>query len=164
MSAAVDTVDNNGDYTGAITALERDGAVYIENFLGAAVLAQFNREVDELMAREQSARQGFPNEAIAGFFGDRVDHMSCPKRLRLIAAFSHGIGRDYHRRARYSRPLQGDHANPSQPHYHAGSAWLHCGGIENRANTGLQGAINFGKCHFLGRATDGLHLGDQHVG
>ncbi len=59
-----------------LDALDEVGAVIVEDFLSPEVLETFNREVDQLIAAERGIVRDFPNEAIAGFFGDRVTHVS----------------------------------------------------------------------------------------
>ena len=76
MSTAIQVVANTADYAEVIGALERDGAVVIENFLDDAALARFNTEVDSLLADRGDQQQGFPNDDIAAFFGDAVTHLS----------------------------------------------------------------------------------------
>lgn len=57
-------------------ALEEYGAVIVEDFLSAEVLAQLNGEMDSLIAAESDNEQSFVNPLIAEFFGDKVTHLS----------------------------------------------------------------------------------------
>lgn len=76
MTQAIPNFDTPADTAAITAALAEHGAVIVHNFLTAEVLAAFNAEVDELIEREGGVQRGFPNEAIAEFFGDKVNHLS----------------------------------------------------------------------------------------
>lgn len=57
-------------------ALQRFGAVILEEFITPGVLDAFNVEVDGLLTAAHGEEQGFVSEAVAQFFGDRVTHLS----------------------------------------------------------------------------------------
>lgn len=59
-----------------LAVLDESGAVIVEGFLSQQVLEAFNGEVDALIAAEHGVERDFPNEVIAGFFGDKVTHVS----------------------------------------------------------------------------------------
>lgn len=59
-----------------LAALDEYGAVIVEDFLSAAVVRALNAELDELVAAEAGRRQGFVNEQIAAFFGNKVSHLA----------------------------------------------------------------------------------------
>ncbi|MCF2527689.1 phytanoyl-CoA dioxygenase family protein [Yinghuangia soli] len=57
--------------------LKRDGAVILEDFLDPALLADFNRELDPLLAAARPGNDGqFVNPLVAAFYGDRVRHVT----------------------------------------------------------------------------------------
>jgi ectoine hydroxylase-related dioxygenase (phytanoyl-CoA dioxygenase family) len=56
--------------------LDEHGAVIVEDFLPGDVVRALNGELDELVAAETGKQQGFVNELIAAFFGDKVSHLS----------------------------------------------------------------------------------------
>ncbi len=68
---------SSGDAAAVIAGLEADGAVIVEDFLGADLLTRFNAEIDPMV---EAARPGGPeryvNELIAAFFGDKVRHVT----------------------------------------------------------------------------------------
>lgn len=68
--------------------LSRDGAVIVEDFLEADLLARFNRELDPLMADVRPDRR-FVNPAIDFFFGKRTRHLSAVAAHSRI--FAHEI-------------------------------------------------------------------------
>ena len=76
MTQAIPNFDTPADTAAISAALAEHGAVIVHNFLSDEVLAAFNDEVDDLIAREGGAERGFPNEQIAEFFGDKVTHLS----------------------------------------------------------------------------------------
>jgi len=57
-------------------ALLDDGAVIVEELLGAEVLDRFNAELDPLLAATAPEHQRYINDAIAWFFGDRTRHVT----------------------------------------------------------------------------------------
>lgn len=58
-----------------LACLNRDGAVIIEEFLTADIVALLNAEIDTIVALEAGIERQFVNESIASFFGDRVTHI-----------------------------------------------------------------------------------------
>lgn len=76
MTRAIPNFDTPDDAAAISAALAEHGAVIVHNFLRAPVLAAFNAEVDELVEREAGERRGFPNQQIAEFFGDKVNHLA----------------------------------------------------------------------------------------
>ncbi len=76
MGAAIPVLDSGAGEEAVSAALERSGAVILENFLTADVLAAFNAEIDGLMAAETGRDRAFVNPAVADFFGDQVDHLA----------------------------------------------------------------------------------------
>lgn len=59
-----------------VAALDEFGAVILEDFIGADIIEQFNRELDAIQAAEADREQGYANPLIADFFGDKVIHVS----------------------------------------------------------------------------------------
>lgn len=60
-----------------VAALQRDGAVIVEDFLAAEALARFNAELDPLLAAARPGNDGqFANPGIAAFYGDHVRHVT----------------------------------------------------------------------------------------
>ncbi|MBW2390261.1 MAG: phytanoyl-CoA dioxygenase family protein [Deltaproteobacteria bacterium] len=76
MSNAIPTVPAKATDDAILAALDEFGGVIVEDFLSPEVLDLFNRELNELVDAERNKQQQFPNEAIAGFFGDKVTHVS----------------------------------------------------------------------------------------
>lgn len=65
----------DGDPATIVESLDRDGAVIIDDFLDSATVAALNTELDPVIAAAPTERQ-FINPLIAGFFGDRVRHVT----------------------------------------------------------------------------------------
>lgn len=60
-----------------VAALERDGAVIVEDFLAPEVLARFNAELDPLLEAARPGNDGqFVNPLIAAFYGEHVRHVT----------------------------------------------------------------------------------------
>lgn len=60
-----------------VDALNEQGAVIVEDFIDADLLARFNAELDALMeGASPPAAQDFINPSVAWFFGDRTRHMT----------------------------------------------------------------------------------------
>jgi len=59
-----------------LAALDEHGVVIVEDFLAPGVVRALNGELDALIAAAAGTQQGFVNEVIAAFFGDRVSHLS----------------------------------------------------------------------------------------
>jgi len=59
-----------------LEALDEFGAVVVEDLLVPDVVGAFNVEIDVLIEAEREIVRDFPNEVIAGFFGDKVTHVS----------------------------------------------------------------------------------------
>ncbi|MDH5236772.1 MAG: phytanoyl-CoA dioxygenase family protein [Acidimicrobiia bacterium] len=66
------TVD---DPDAIVAALETDGAVIIDDFLAADVVAALNAELDPVMADAPTERS-FINDGVAYFFGERTRHLT----------------------------------------------------------------------------------------
>lgn len=75
MTATLARIPASASAATLLAALERDGAVIVEELLDADLLERFNRELDPLMESVQPDR-GFVNPAIAFFFGKRTRHLS----------------------------------------------------------------------------------------
>ncbi|MDX1734015.1 MAG: phytanoyl-CoA dioxygenase family protein [Halioglobus sp.] len=76
MTTQVPVLPPDADQAAVNAALEASGAVILEAFLDAQVLAAFNAELDGIFAAEAGRRRGFANDAIAEFFGDKVGHVA----------------------------------------------------------------------------------------
>ncbi|MFT5697138.1 MAG: ectoine hydroxylase-related dioxygenase (phytanoyl-CoA dioxygenase family) [Myxococcota bacterium] len=59
-----------------VALLDADGAAIVEDFLSPNVVGKLNAELDALFEAERGVERQFPNDQIAGFFGDKLDHIS----------------------------------------------------------------------------------------
>lgn len=76
MTKSISAIPANASDEEMLEILDRDGAVIIEDLLSENVLAPFNAEIDEIFAKEKGTERVFVNEAIAGFFSDKVAHVA----------------------------------------------------------------------------------------
>jgi len=76
MGEQIPTIEASASDETMLAALDEFGAVIIDDFLSREGLDALNRDVDDLMQSERHLERDFPSEAIAGFFGDAVRHVT----------------------------------------------------------------------------------------
>lgn len=76
MTPRIPTLPETASDDQIMTALDASGAVILQGFLASPVVDAFNQEVDEIIAAERGTPRDYPSEAIAGFFGDEITHVS----------------------------------------------------------------------------------------
>jgi len=76
MTAQIPSLSVSAASAELVAALDQYGAVIVEDFLSPEVVHALNTELDALVTAAAGTQQGFVNDVIAAFFGDRVSHLS----------------------------------------------------------------------------------------
>ena len=76
MAQSLSSIPVDAPTDDLLALLNANGAAIVEGFLSPQTVAAFNGELDGLLAAEKGIVRQFPNDAIADFFGDKLNHVS----------------------------------------------------------------------------------------